>query len=515
MAAFSAVALAALRKVWSAWRVQAQAVAKLNAVLKATGNAAGFSSREIQKQAAELQKLTGIGDELIISMQGVLASFTKISGQQFKRATVAILDMATVMQKAGQEQGRIEEGAVQVGKALNDPIRGMSALTRVGVVFSKSQRTLVQYFQETNRLAKAQDIILKELEGEFGGAAKNINETVKAGDLLRATFGDMLERIGEVIFETSEFSGIIDTARRAIEELTDSGAIEVWAEGVVAALAKIEKSIKNIAPILRLLPVISRGARFVGGLVGAQAGGLRGAEALDVALDVADPEQTKRDLDARRKAAREERDARIEAQDAEREAQRKRDAEAKAARKKEADALAAKLAADMERHKKRKALVKEIEKIEEKIADVRKSAAAADAKRLEMARLTSRIEHLKARAAAILLKDRPETQAQEFAGYQTRRKQFRKDEAEEFKFQKRIASIRRKLKDPITSFSDLSPQDRKFVREFTEFQKAQTKASDLLQKAKDLQQDMRNIQNGQFLELLRIRVLLKRNLEAA
>lgn len=62
-----AAAVAAAKKAVAAYQVQAAAEAKLEAVLKATGYAAGFTAEELKDQASELQKLTGIGDETIIS----------------------------------------------------------------------------------------------------------------------------------------------------------------------------------------------------------------------------------------------------------------------------------------------------------------------------------------------------------------------------------------------------------------------------------------------------------------
>ena len=81
----------------------------------------------MQGFASQLQRLTGIGDETILAMQGILLTFTQIRGQVFKDATQVILDVSVAM---GQD---LQQTAIQVGKALNDPILGVSALSRVGI----------------------------------------------------------------------------------------------------------------------------------------------------------------------------------------------------------------------------------------------------------------------------------------------------------------------------------------------------------------------------------------------
>ena len=96
-AAAGILAFQTVSKGIDAYRVQEQAVAKLNATLIATGGAAGFSSKELQDFASELQDLTLFGDEATISMMSVLNTFKQISGNTYKRAVVAIQDLSAAM----------------------------------------------------------------------------------------------------------------------------------------------------------------------------------------------------------------------------------------------------------------------------------------------------------------------------------------------------------------------------------------------------------------------------------
>ena len=96
---------AAGAKLVGMYQQQAQAEAKLEAITKATGNAHGFTATELKKHAADLQVLTGNSDATIISMQAMLASFRNISGDTFKQATAAVLDMGAAMQKNRGQSG--------------------------------------------------------------------------------------------------------------------------------------------------------------------------------------------------------------------------------------------------------------------------------------------------------------------------------------------------------------------------------------------------------------------------
>ena len=173
-----------------------KAIAQLRTGLQSTGNVAGMTADDFLKQAAALQKITTYGDEAIVGVQSLLVTFTNIRGEIMQNATPAILDMATRM------GGDLQGAAVQLGKALNDPIQGVTALRRVGVSFSDQQQKMMKNFVETNQLAKAQQMILSELNKEFGGSAE---AAALAGlgpwEQLKNTFGDVQEEIGRLTLD--------------------------------------------------------------------------------------------------------------------------------------------------------------------------------------------------------------------------------------------------------------------------------------------------------------------------
>ena len=296
--------VAAGTKAVAMYKVQAQSEAKLEAALKATGYAAGKTATELKKQASELQKLTGIGDEVIISTQAMVATFRNIKGDEFDRTTKAALDMGAMMRKAGKSAGDVESASLMLGKALNDPIGQLGALSRVGVAFTKEQKDQLKGMAAAGDMAGAQAVILRELETEFGGVAAAMGKASHGTDQMAAAFGDTIEKIGEAIVESEGFDDTISKITATLENLAESGYIEMWAENIRTAIAWTIEAITPLGKKLDWVKTkISDAAAFYGGLSG---GGLSGASAA-----VSNTErQLKEDKKLRLRNIREERKAR-------------------------------------------------------------------------------------------------------------------------------------------------------------------------------------------------------------
>lgn len=194
-----------IRKIAQATKAQDQAVAQLRQGLKTTDNAAGFTLGQLTKYASELQAVTTFGDEKLIAAQAQLISFTSIAGDEFKR-TLAIAGDLSI--RFGTD---LKSSVIQLGKALNDPIANLSALSRSGIQFSTAQKTLIKSLVETGRMAEAQRVILGELETQFGGSAK----------AARDTFGGAIEGLNNAFGDLLESKGGLKGAQASIEDLTD------------------------------------------------------------------------------------------------------------------------------------------------------------------------------------------------------------------------------------------------------------------------------------------------------
>lgn len=240
---------------------QEAALAQIEARIKSTGGAAGVTGEQLAKLAGELQNTTTFADDQISAMQATLLVFTNVTGQQFLKANEAILNMATTL---GTD---LQTAALQVGKALNDPIDGATKLRRAGVDLTDSQEQLIKKLVETGRLAQAQEIILGQLETQFGGAAR----------AARDTFGGALEGLKNAFSDLLEAHQGLPGARDEIEKLSKLLAdpqFQASADKITSSL------VAGFAELLRILPgVLSQMkelAPLIGTIGGAVAGGRTG-----------------------------------------------------------------------------------------------------------------------------------------------------------------------------------------------------------------------------------------------
>jgi hypothetical protein len=151
--------------------------------------------------ADQQMMIIGQDDELIKSTQAKLLTFKELAatadtaGGAFDRATMAAFDLAA----AGF--GSAETNAVQLGKALQDPIKGITALARSGVTFTASQKDQIKTLVESNQMLQAQDVILKAIEQQVGGTAA---ATVTSTQKIALIFGELSEAAGMALLPAVE-----------------------------------------------------------------------------------------------------------------------------------------------------------------------------------------------------------------------------------------------------------------------------------------------------------------------
>lgn len=216
----------------------AQSSAQLQATLQSTGATSWATAEQFEQQAKALQRLTLFDDDAIVKADSLLLTFTNIKGEIASNAVPAILDMA---QKLGTD---LSSASLQVGKALNDPIRGITALRRAGVSFSEAQQDVIKKLVETGHTMEAQKMILKELNTEFGGSAQAA-AAVGSGPLtqLHNRFGDLKERIGEIVVSIARLLiPVIDALISGISSLIDwcqrnADILEAIAVGIGVAVS--------------------------------------------------------------------------------------------------------------------------------------------------------------------------------------------------------------------------------------------------------------------------------------
>lgn len=223
-------------------------------VLQTTGASAWTTADKIGDLSGSISNLTGKDDELIQKSANLLLTFTNVQNKVgdgndiFDQAVGLTLDMATAL---GTDAS---SASIQLGKALNDPIKGITALSRAGVSFTEDQKEQIKTLVATGDVLGAQKIILGELSKEFGGAAEAAKTPM---EVLRTKIDNLAEDIGTLLMP------VIGTVADGIGSLVDS-------------FMNLPDPVKNIAVLvlgvgttaLAAVPMISKIADTFSGVVG-------------------------------------------------------------------------------------------------------------------------------------------------------------------------------------------------------------------------------------------------------
>jgi phage-related minor tail protein len=226
--AFGAIGVANFVKDMYSSAVEGQ---KVDAVLGKVADSMGLFGgqtdtvvKRLQDYATAQMKMTGIDDDVIKTAQAKLLTFKNLAssagemGGMFDRATAVSADMAAVF------GGDASSNAVLLGKALNDPVKGLASLSRVGVQFTEDQKELIKGMVESGDVAGAQTLIMKELETQVGGTAE---ASATAGEIMKAKFDDAVQSLGTTLMPV--FEGIVGFIADTFVPAMENGAAGVKA----------------------------------------------------------------------------------------------------------------------------------------------------------------------------------------------------------------------------------------------------------------------------------------------
>ena len=241
---------------------QRAAMGQVESALASMGDASGKTADQLAKaaDAMEMHSLFA-ADEILTKVTANLLTFGNVAGEQFDRAQQAAIDMAT---RLGSDP---QAAAVMLGKALNDPAKGISALTRVGVQFTAEQKKQIEAFTKTGQVAKAQGIILSEVERQFKGAAQAAADT-QPWRQAQVAIDQAMDGIGEAILPIIPvIADAIKSLAQSFAELSPGMQKAIVIGGAVAAalgpvITVLGAIVSAIAP---LLATISTAVTAVGG----------------------------------------------------------------------------------------------------------------------------------------------------------------------------------------------------------------------------------------------------------
>jgi hypothetical protein len=184
------------------------------------GDQSDAVAERLNNLADKIELQTGVDGNAIQLTQAKLLTFKELAntadelGGNFDRATQAAVDMAA----AGF--GTAEQNAVQLGKALDDPISGLAALRRSGITFTEEEKAKIKTLAESNRMHEAQAIVLAAIEKQVGGTA---TATAEASVQIKAALSQGFAEVGKPLAEavasiTPQFLEFVEMAKPKLAE---------------------------------------------------------------------------------------------------------------------------------------------------------------------------------------------------------------------------------------------------------------------------------------------------------
>ncbi|MGZ6361866.1 MAG: phage tail protein [Ktedonobacterales bacterium] len=215
----------------------------LAAGLKSTHDASGMTLTSLDALSTSIMNLTGIDDDSTKAAEQMLLTFTGIGKTIFPAVTQAAADMATRMNGGAIPSAQqMQQQALLLGKAMNDPVQGMAALRREGVTFSDEQKKQITTMEKAGNVTGAQAIMLKELQKEFGGSAEAAGKANGGIAILSAQFDNLKQTLGQAIVP------VLLQVMTAIQPITSQ-----LSAALPGALAVVTPLFNNIWTILRLV----------------------------------------------------------------------------------------------------------------------------------------------------------------------------------------------------------------------------------------------------------------------
>jgi hypothetical protein len=231
-------------------------MAVLAQVIETTGGAAGLTAQEIDAMARRLDEATLGSAEGFRAAAAQLLTFKAVGRDSFE----TVLSLAADLEALGF--GSLESQAVALGKALEDPVRGMTALRRSGVSFSAEQQQVIKRLVQTGQAAKAQGMILEAVAGQVAGAASAAGSGL-AGlrDLTVKLATDLREQIGAGLL--GPLASVQDRINGLLTRLRDTGAAERFGAAVGDAFQRATDAVARWLETLDVDAVVGRFRRLV------------------------------------------------------------------------------------------------------------------------------------------------------------------------------------------------------------------------------------------------------------
>lgn len=212
--------------------------------IKTIGAASWTSAKAIGELSQSISNKIGVDDELIQSSANLLLTFRNVRNEAGKGNDIFNRGVRAAQDLAAKGFGSADSAAKMLGKALNDPLKGINALSRAGVTFTDSQKKQIAAMVESGDLLGAQKVIMGELEAQVGGTAA---ATASAGDKMAVTWANFQEDLGTAVLP------MLDSLLGSLTEII------TWAQQnpvIVAAIAAITAGVWLLNAALNANPIV-------------------------------------------------------------------------------------------------------------------------------------------------------------------------------------------------------------------------------------------------------------------
>jgi hypothetical protein len=254
LVALTALGASALRAAEDA-QVADRRLASVAESMNLFGTQTNAVTKRLRDFADATMKQTAIDDEVIKATQAKLLTFKNLAqtadvmGGAMDRATLAAIDLAA----AGF--GSAETNATQLGKALQDPIKGITALARAGVTFTEQEKAKIKVLVESGKMLEAQDMILKAIETQVGGTAA---ATATGSAKMAVAFGEMQEAIGNALLPVLE--QLVPLITGLFDYIAKNSVVITVLAGIMGALAVAILAVNfalNANPIVKVITLVA------------------------------------------------------------------------------------------------------------------------------------------------------------------------------------------------------------------------------------------------------------------
>lgn len=230
----------------AAAQVQEDAINQLNTQLALNGNFSKEASQDMQQFAADLQKVSTVGDETTIQMLALAATFGK-SNEETKKLVTAATELSAAT-------GLTLEGSI---KNLGKTYAGLTG------ELGESLPIIRTLTVEQLKAGGALDLIINR----FGGSAAAKIQTFSGLQAqLSNSFGDLTETIGEVVTKNQVLLSVMAELNKIMNQTNESVNENQNAMQILVGEG-IQMLINTIGVSLTILDQFIRALEFMAGVV--------------------------------------------------------------------------------------------------------------------------------------------------------------------------------------------------------------------------------------------------------